>query len=376
VNPAFGRRHYLKENAVLYYLLYPLADAWKVLNVFRYITFRSIYAAITAFLICLVLGPMLIKVLKKKGVEQAIRTDGPGAHLKKAGTPTMGGLIILPAILLSAGLWARWEQPTVAIAVMALLWFGGVGFWDDFIKFSGKNPKGMSSRLKLALQAVGGVAVMAAVLYLGDGWALATSITVPFFKSSLHLPVWLYFTLGWTVIVGSSNGVNFTDGLDGLASGALALVGLTLALMSYLVANAKFAGYLLIIHVAGCGELTVICSALVGAVLGFLWFNSHPAEIFMGDTGSLALGGMLGTVAVLIKQEVLLFVVGGLFVAETLSVILQVTSFKLTGKRIFRMAPLHHHFELLGWSETKVIIRFWIVAILLAVLALSTLKLR
>jgi phospho-N-acetylmuramoyl-pentapeptide-transferase len=214
------------------------------------------------------------------------------------------------------------------------------------------------------------------VLYLGDGWALATSITVPFFKSSLHLPVWLYFLLGWTVIVGASNGVNFTDGLDGLASGALALVGLTLALMSYLVANAKFAGYLLIIHVPGCGELTVICSALVGAVLGFLWFNSHPAEIFMGDTGSLALGGMLGTVAVLIKQEVLLFVVGGLFVAETLSVILQVASFKLTGKRIFRMAPLHHHFELLGWSETKVIIRFWIVAILLAVLALSTLKLR
>ncbi|NTV53778.1 MAG: phospho-N-acetylmuramoyl-pentapeptide-transferase, partial [Candidatus Firestonebacteria bacterium] len=292
------------------------------------------------------------------------------------GTPTMGGLIMLPAILISVGLWARWEQAAVGIAVASLLWFGGVGFWDDYIKYSGKNPKGMSSRLKLALQAVGGVLIMAAIMARGDGWSLATSINVPFFKSSVHLPAWVYFSLGWTVIVGACNGVNFTDGLDGLASGALALVGLTFALMSYLVANAKFSGYLLIIHAAGVGELTVLCSALVGAVLGFLWFNSHPAEIFMGDTGSLALGGMLGTVAVLIKQELLLFLVGGLFVAETLSVILQVASFKLTGKRIFRMAPLHHHFEMLGWSETKVIIRFWIVAILLAVLALSTLKLR
>jgi phospho-N-acetylmuramoyl-pentapeptide-transferase len=361
---------------VLYYLLYPLADAWKALNVFRYITFRSIYAAITAFFICLVVGPVLIRTLKKKGVEQAIRQDGPGAHLKKAGTPTMGGLIILSAMLVSVGLWARWEQPAVWITVFSLLWFGAIGFWDDFIKFSGKNPKGMASRVKMALQAVGGVLIMLAVMMLGDGWPLTTSINVPFFKSSVYLPVWLYFCLGWTVIVGACNGVNFTDGLDGLASGALALVGLTFALMSYLVANAKFANYLLIIHVPGSGELTVICSALVGAVLGFLWFNSHPAEIFMGDTGSLALGGMLGTVAVLIKQELLLFVVGGLFVAETVSVILQVGSFKLTGKRIFRMAPLHHHFEMLGWSETKVIIRFWIVAILLAVLALSTLKLR
>jgi phospho-N-acetylmuramoyl-pentapeptide-transferase len=361
---------------VLYYFLFPLADAWKALNVFRYITFRSIYAAITAFLICLLLGPWIIRTLKKGGVEQAIRQDGPGAHLKKAGTPTMGGLIILPAIFISVGLWARWEQFAVWVTMASMLWFGAVGFWDDFIKFSGKNPKGMSSRLKLALQAVGGVAIMAAVMFRGEGGALAMSINVPFFKSALHLPVWLYFVLGWTVIVGACNGVNFTDGLDGLASGALALVGVTFAIMSYLVAHAKFANYLLVIHVPGGGELTVICSAMVGAVLGFLWFNSHPAEIFMGDTGSLALGGMLGTIAVLIKQELLLFVVGGVFVAETLSVILQVGSYKLTGKRIFKMAPLHHHFELSGWSETKVIIRFWIVAILLAIITLSTLKLR
>ncbi len=361
---------------MLYYLLYPLAESWKALNVFRYITFRSIYAAITAFVICLWIGPWIIQRLKKNGVEQAIRKDGPGAHLKKAGTPTMGGLIILPAIFISVALWARWEPFTVWVTMASMLWFGAVGFWDDFIKFSGKNPKGMSSRLKMALQAVGGVVIMAAVMLHGDGGVFATSINVPFFKSSWNLPAWLYFCLGWTVIVGACNGVNFTDGLDGLVSGALALVGVTFAIMCYLGAHAKFANYLRIIHVPGGGELTVICSAMVGAVLGFLWFNSHPAEIFMGDTGSLALGGMLGTMAVLIKQELLLFVVGGVFVAETLSVILQVGSFKLTGKRIFKMAPLHHHFELSGWSETKVIIRFWIVAILLAIVTLSTLKLR
>jgi len=361
---------------VLYYLLYPLADAVKAFNVFRYITFRSVYAALTAFVICMILGPIIIRAFRKGGVGQTIRTDGPNNHLKKAGTPTMGGLIILPAILVSAGLWARWEQPAVWITAFSLVWFGLVGFLDDFLKFTGKNTKGLNARGKMLLQIVGALAVLGMFIYFANGWSLATSINVPFLKQPLTLPLWLYVLFGLIVIIGASSGVNMTDGLDGLAIGALAFVAATFAVMSYLVANVKFANYLKIIHVAGSGELTVLCAAMVGAALGFLWFNSHPAEIFMGDTGSLGLGGALGTMAVLTKQEILLFVVGGIFVAETLSVMLQVASFKLTGKRIFRMAPLHHHFELKGWSEPKVIVRFWIVGVILAVITLSTLKLR
>lgn len=361
---------------MLYYLLYPLADTIKAFNVFRYITFRSVYSALTAFIVCLLLGPVVIRAFRKGGIGQTIRTDGPNNHLKKAGTPTMGGLIILPAILAGVGLWARWEQPAVWITAFALIWFGLVGLLDDCLKYTGKNTKGLNARGKIILQVVGGLAVLGMFVHFADGWPLATAINLPFMKQPLHLPLWLYVLFGLIVIVGASNGVNMTDGLDGLAIGALAFVTATFAVMSYVVANVKFANYLKIIHVAGSGELTVVCSAMAGAALGFLWFNSHPAEIFMGDTGSLSLGGALGTMAVLTKQEILLFVVGGIFVAETLSVMLQIASFKLTGKRIFRMAPLHHHFELAGWSEPKIIIRFWIVGVILAVLTLSTLKLR
>ncbi len=361
---------------MLYYWLYPLADVIKVFNVFRYITFRSVYAALTAFLLCLLLGPAIIRALKRSGVGQNIREDGPGGHLKKAGTPTMGGLIILPAVLISLILWARWEQSAVWIATFSLVWFGIVGLLDDLLKLKWKRSQGLIAGSKLFLQLCGAAAILWFVLRSNQGWNLASSTNIPFFKHAVYLPLGLYVLFGMTVIVGASNGVNLTDGLDGLAIGSLALVGGTFAIMSYLVANVKFANYLKIIYVAGGSELTVVCSAMVGAALGFLWFNSHPAEIFMGDTGSLSLGALLGTVAVLTKQEILLFVVGGIFVAEVVSVILQVGSYKLTGKRIFLMAPLHHHFELKGWSEPKIILRFWIVAIMLAVITLSTLKLR
>lgn len=346
------------------------------MNVFRYITFRSVYAALTAFLICLLLGPRVITLLRRKKIGQNIREDGPDGHQKKAGTPTMGGLIILPAIMISVALWARWEEPAIWIASASLVWFGLIGFLDDYLKTIRKQSQGLIARNKFTLQLLGSLLIMIWIMQSGSGWDMVTCINIPFLSKPLCLPAWLYIPLGMTVIAGASNGVNLTDGLDGLAIGSLALVAATFVVMSYIVANIKFANYLKIIFIPGGGELTIICSAMVGAALGFLWFNSHPAEIFMGDTGSLALGGVLGTMAVLIKQEVLLFVVGGIFVAEVVSVILQVGSYKLRGKRIFLMAPLHHHFELKGWSEQKVVIRFWIVAIMLAVITLSTLKLR
>lgn len=349
---------------------------WSVLNVFRYITFRSVYAALTSFLLCLLLGPLIIRMLKKKGVSQNIREDGPDRHLQKAGTPTMGGLIILIAILTSIVLWARWEFFGVWIITLALVWFGLVGFLDDYLKIIRHQSEGLIARQKLILQLIGSALIMGLILYWGREWTQRTCVNLPFFNQPVCLANWLYFIVGMLVITYASNAVNLTDGLDGLAIGSLALVAATFTVMSYVVANVKFAGYLKVIFIPGGGELTVVCSALVGAALGFLWFNSHPAEVFMGDTGSLSLGGVLGTMAVLIKQEALLIIVGGIFVLEVLSVILQVGSFKLTGKRIFLMAPLHHHFEMKGWSEPKIIIRFWIVGIMLAVFALSTLKLR
>jgi len=361
---------------VLYYLLYPLANVWGVFNVFRYITFRSVYAALTAFLFCWILGPKIIAKLKEKKIGQTIRKDGPDAHQKKAGTPTMGGLMILPAVLLSVALWARWEHYSLWITTLALVWFGLVGFWDDYLKMIKKQSQGLIAKNKFIAQTVGSMIIMALILYCTRGWSSATCVSIPFMKSPLCLPSWLYFIFGVLVIVFASNAVNLTDGLDGLAIGNLALVAGTFAIMCYIVSNVKFANYLRIIFIPGGAELTVLCSAMVGAALGFLWFNAHPADVFMGDTGSLALGGILGTMAVLVKQELLLFIVGGIFVAEAFSVILQVGSYKLTGKRIFLMAPLHHHFELKGWSEPKIITRFWIVAILLAVVTLSTLKLR
>lgn len=361
---------------MLYYLLYPLAETWTVFNLFRYITFRSVYAALTAFAVCLLIGPPVIRYLKTRGIGQNIRKEGPDRHQQKAGTPTMGGVIILAAILSSMLLWARWEQSGIGVMTFSLLWFGLIGFLDDVLKTRKHQSKGLFARAKLILQLVGSALIMLWVIQLGQQGPNQTCLNVPFVNRPFCLPVWLYFLFGMIVITGASNGVNLTDGLDGLAIGALALVAGTFSVMSYVVANAKFAAYLKVIFIPGGGELTVVCSAVVGAALGFLWFNAHPAEVFMGDTGSLSLGGLLGTLAVLIKQELLLVIVGGVFVAEVLSVMIQVTVFQLTKKRVFRMAPLHHHFELKGWSEPKIIIRFWIVAILLAVFTLSTLKVR
>jgi len=361
---------------VLYYLLFPLADTWGVFNVFRYITFRSVYAALTAFLFCWIVGPKIISYLRMKKIGQNIRKEGPEGHQKKSGTPTMGGMMILPAVLLAVALWARWEHYTLWLLTFALVWFGLVGFWDDYLKMIKKQSQGLIARSKFLAQTVGAMILMGLLLHFTQGWPDATSISIPFLKQPVVLPAWLYFVFGVLVIVFASNIVNLTDGLDGLAIGNVALVATTFAVICYVVSNAKFANYLHLTYISGGAELTVLCSALVGAALGFLWFNAHPADIFMGDTGSLSLGGVLGTMAVLVKQEVLFFVVGGIFVVEGLSVMLQVGSFKLTGKRIFLMAPLHHHFELKGWSEPKIITRFWIMAVLLAVITLSTLKLR
>ncbi|MEW6516540.1 MAG: phospho-N-acetylmuramoyl-pentapeptide-transferase [candidate division FCPU426 bacterium] len=361
---------------MLYYLLYPLAETWTAFNLFRYITFRSVYAALTAFAVCLFIGPPVIRWLRRRGIGQNIREEGPDRHQQKAGTPTMGGLIILAAILSSLLLWARWEQSGIGILTFSLLWFGLVGMLDDVIKTRRRQSKGLFARAKLVLQLAGSALIMLWIMRDGQLWPHAACLNVPFVSHPVCLPVWLYFLFGMLIITGSSNGVNLTDGLDGLAIGSLALVAGTFSVMSYVVANAKFASYLKVIFIPAGGELTVVGSAMVGAALGFLWFNAHPAEVFMGDTGSLSLGGMLGTLAVLIKQELLLLVVGGVFVAELMSVVIQVTVFKLTKKRVFRMAPLHHHFELAGWSEPKIITRFWIVAIMLAVITLSTLKVR
>ena len=361
---------------MLYHWLYPLHDQVHAFNVFRYVTFRSVYAAVTAFLLCLVFGGWLIAKLKGSHMEQPIRSDGPQAHHGKKGTPTMGGILILLALIFSAALWCKLENHMLLLACVSTLWFGGVGFVDDLLKLIFKGSKGLRAWHKILLQVVGAVIVV--LLYqqlLPDTYPYATAIILPLVKGPIYLG-WSYFLLAVVVIVGSSNAVNLTDGLDGLAIGSTLFATLAFTVITYLGGNVKFSEYLHILYVPNSSELTVFCAALVGASLGFLWFNTYPAEIFMGDTGSLALGGALGTVAVIAKQEILLIIVGGVFVLEALSVILQVGSYKLRKKRIFRMAPLHHHFELAGWAEPKVIVRFWIVGIIFALLTLSTLKLR
>ena len=362
---------------MLYHLFYPLADKFIGFNVFRYVTFRSVYAAITAFALCLALGGAVIARMRAAQLGEKIRTDGPASHSAKAGTPTMGGLLILLTLLLSTLLWVRWDSKFLWLSVFALVWFGLVGFADDYWKLIGRGKsRGIPSGYKLMLQAMGAIIIVAIYLAaLPDDFALRTSITLPFFKVPVDLGM-LYPFFAVLVIVGASNSVNLTDGLDGLAIGCTTFASMAFVVITYVSGNVKFSEYLKIITVPGTGELTVVCAALVGAGLGFLWFNAHPAQIFMGDTGSLALGGLLGTIAVMVKQEVLLIIVGGIFVAEALSVIIQVTSFKFSGKRVFKMAPLHHHFELSGVPESKLIVRFWIVAIILTLLTLSTLKLR
>jgi len=362
---------------VILSLLHPLASKFAVFNVFRYITFRAACAALMALLLSIFLGPGLIRWLRFRQIGQAIREEGPQAHKAKAGTPTMGGVLINTAVAVPTLVFGDLSSRYVWVALLATLCAMAIGVGDDWRKVSRQHNRGLSGREKLVLQALIGLAVGIASVTLFAGRSDATHISFPFLKN-VHpdLGVAGYVLFAAVVVVGASNAVNLTDGLDGLAVGSTLVAAATLALLAYIAGNARAANYLLVPHVPGTGELSVFLASIVGASLGFLWFNAHPAEVFMGDTGSLALGAALGTVAVLIKQEILLVFVGGLFVVEAASVILQVGSFKLTGRRVFRMAPLHHHFELLGWPESKVIIRFWIVAILFALFSLSTLKLR
>jgi len=362
---------------MFYHLLYPLHSTWSVLNVFQYITFRAAYATVTALLICFIFGDWVISKLEAMQVGETIRSDGPDHHRKKAGTPTMGGVLVLAAIILPTLMWADLSSPFVQLALAGTLWMGVIGFVDDYLKVIRKRPKGMIGRFKLAGQVTYGLLLALILIKAPLSDAPATATSVPFFKDVLFNFGWVYIPLVIVVVTGTSNAVNLADGLDGLAIGLSALAFGGFAMLSYLSGNKIFADYLNILYQPGAGELAIYCAAVVGASLGFLWFNAHPARIFMGDTGSLALGGALGTAAILIKKEFLLVVVGGMFVIEALSVMMQVAWFRWRGgKRLFRMAPLHHHFELRGWSETQVVVRFWIIGILMLLLSMSTIKMR
>jgi phospho-N-acetylmuramoyl-pentapeptide-transferase len=377
---------------MLYYLLYHVLQRYfSPLNVFRYITVRTVYASLTGMFLAFVFGPWLIRRLRELQIGQFIREEGPQAHQKKAGTPTMGGVLIVLSTAIPSLLWADLTNPFILLSLFALFAFAAIGFVDDYAKVSKQRNLGLSGKTKLSLQFLVSFIVGISLLLLATRSVYSTQLMIPFLKrlhpelvihsllTSPHLwplafvPFLVFVSL---VITGSSNAVNLTDGLDGLAIGCTVIAAGALTVLTYVSSNYRWATYLEIQYIPRIGELTVFCGALVGASLGFLWYNAHPAEIFMGDVGSLSLGGTLGVIAVIIKQEILLFFVGGIFVVEALSVILQVGSFKLRGKRVFRMAPIHHHFELLGWSESKVIVRFWIAALVFALFALTTLKLR
>ncbi len=362
---------------MLYHLLFPLHEYWSALNVFRYITFRAAYAAITALLISFLLGPWLIRRLRQWRLGQLIREDGPASHQAKAGTPTMGGLLIVGATVIPTLLWANLENHCIWMMLFTTLSLGALGFLDDYLHVVRRRRKGLLGRWKLAAQiSVGLLVGLAIVLARPFGAQPATATAVPFLKDAvLNLGVF-YVAFVALVVTGASNAVNLADGLDGLAIGLLVPPAIALGGLAYLSGHAGFASYLNLPFLEQSGELTVYAAALVGASLGFLWFNAHPAQIFMGDTGSLSLGGSLGLLAVLVKRELLLVIVGGIFVAETLSVMIQVLSFRYRGRRVFKMAPLHHHFEQLGWPETRVVVRFWILGILLALVTLSTVKLQ
>lgn len=362
---------------MLYNLLVPLSAQYGFLNVFRYLTFRSGGAVFTALFIAFYCGPKIIRWLKSKQAEgQPIRLDGPESHLlTKKGTPTMGGVMILLSVLLSTLLWADLTNPYIWIVMAVMLSFGAIGFVDDYLKLTKRNTKGLSSRRKLVFQAV--ISLIAGYVIESIAPAnLSGQIAIPFFKNVLMDAGILYIPFVLIVMVGASNAVNFTDGLDGLVIVPIMIVSGCFALIVYLVGNAVFANYLQLHFVPGSGELAVFCSALIGASLGFLWFNAPPAQVFMGDTGSLACGGALGAISVIARHEFVLAIIGGLFVIEALSVIIQVVSFKTTGKRVFKMAPIHHHFEKMGWKEPTIVIRFWIIACIFALLGLATLKLR
>jgi phospho-N-acetylmuramoyl-pentapeptide-transferase len=361
---------------MLYHLLLSFYPQVPVFNVVRYITFRTAAASLSALFLGLVLGPWLIRRLRQFQIGQVIRQEGPESHRAKAGTPTMGGLLILAAALIPTLLWADLTNVYIWVAVTATAAFGGIGFLDDYLKITRRSSGGLPARYKMGLQIVVALGIGLVLIELAERNLYNTRLIFPFFKQLIPDLGWFYVPFSVLVLVGSSNAVNLTDGLDGLAISVFAVAAGCFTALAYVTGHRELAQYLLLVRFAPAAELTIFCGALVGASLGFLWYNAHPAEIFMGDVGSLALGGALGTVAILIKQELLLLFVGGIFVLEALSVIIQVGSFKMTGKRVFRMAPLHHHFELMGWEEPKVITRFLIVAIIFALFSLTTLKLR
>jgi phospho-N-acetylmuramoyl-pentapeptide-transferase len=375
-----------------------IASDVRTFNVFSYVTLRSVVAAMTALVISFVVGPTMIRKLAQYKIGQTVRDDGPQTHLIKAGTPTMGGALILVSIAITTLLWADLRNRFVWVVLLVTLGFGAIGWIDDYRKVVQQNPKGLSARSKLILQSA--IALIAAVylafsvsapsntkfLNLFLAWFFSgfnldlppkADLIVPFFKTiSYPLGVWGFIALSYCVIVGASNAVNLTDGLDGLAIMPTAMIAVALGIFAYAMGRADFSSYLLLPHIPGAGELSVICAAIFGAGLGFLWFNAYPAEVFMGDVGALALGAALGAIAIIVRQEIVLAIMGGVFVVETLSVMIQVASFKLTGKRVFRMAPIHHHYELKGWKENQVVVRFWIITMLLVLFGLSTLKLR
>ncbi len=355
-------------------LLYPLVTQFTFFNIFQYITFRAAYTAVTALFISFLLGPKVIELLRRLNAKQMTRQEGPQTHYTKTGTPTMGGLLIIVSVLVSVLLWQDLYSTQTWIGLFALLGFGIIGFVDDSLKIFRKSSDGMQAGFKFTGQTILSLAIM--LFIYSTRTDHTTLLYVPFVKFPVLDLSAMYVPFAVILLVGTSNAVNLTDGLDGLATGLVILVGITFALLAYLTGRADYSEYLQIPYIEGAGELTILCLGIVGACVGFLWYNSHPAEVFMGDTGSLSLGGVVGVVAVLIKKEILLIVVGGVFVIEACSVIIQIVSYKLRGKRVFKMAPLHHHFEMLGWAETKVVIRFWILGGMFAILALSTLKIQ
>jgi len=360
---------------MLYSLFEYLTQFYSGFNLFQYLTFRSILGVLTALVISLVVGPPMIRYLSRYNIGQNVRDDGPESHFSKAGTPTMGGALILVAIVVSTLMWSDLSSRFVWVVTLVTLGFGLIGWIDDYKKLALGNSKGLSARAKYFWQSV--IALTAAwALFSTAEVPIETQLIVPFFKSAIFDLGWMYLVLAYFVIVGSSNAVNLTDGLDGLAILPTVLVGGALGVFAYLTGNVNFSGYLGIPYVPGVGEMVIFCGAIVGAGLGFLWFNTYPAQVFMGDVGALALGAALGTIAVIVRQELVLFIMGGIFVVETISVVLQVASYKLTGRRIFRMAPLHHHFELKGWPEPRIIVRFWIITVILVLIGLASLKIR
>ncbi len=347
------------------------------LNLFRYITTRAVAAAITAMLISLLLGPMFLRLLHRFQVKEKIRGDGPETHMAKAGTPTMGGILILIAVLVPTLLWADLSNRFILLILMVTVWMGAIGFMDDYLKAKKNQPRGLVGRYKMLGQIACGLLFFALLYFYPPSGEFSTHTNIPFFKNYiLRLGLIFYIPFIVFIITGTSNAVNLTDGLDGLAIGLSAFCFIAFAGLTYIAGRVDYSSYLAVEYMPGAGELAIYCAAVIGASMGFLWFNAPPAQVFMGDTGALALGGVLGAIAILIKQEFLLAIVGGVFVVEALSVILQVASFRLKGKRIFKMAPLHHHFELLGWKEPKIVVRFWIIGAICALLTLSTLKIR